>query len=243
MAKDPAFLFYSNDFLSGTFTFSDEQVGKYIRLLCIQHQKGFLLEKDMLKICKTYDEDIYSKFIIRDGLYVNLKLEVVSEKRKLYAESRRSNRLGAGSDKDKKSGKKGKTYDSHMEIVIIDINNITYAHKKFFKNENHTYSFAELFEIFWGIYPEKDGKKAAEKHFSNTVKKIEDVYKIDKAIYNYLNTSKVKNGYIKNGSTFFNNWQDFINITPETATERKYTTEEYRNAFGQLAEDVEVSNE
>jgi hypothetical protein len=35
MAKDPAFLFYSNDFLSGTYTMSDDQVGKFIRLLCI----------------------------------------------------------------------------------------------------------------------------------------------------------------------------------------------------------------
>lgn len=50
MAKDPAFLFYSNDFLSGTFLLSDEQVGKYIRLLCIQHQKGILTKKDMLNI-------------------------------------------------------------------------------------------------------------------------------------------------------------------------------------------------
>ena len=42
MAKDPAFLFYSNDFLTGTYTMTDEQVGKYIRLLCLQHQKGEL---------------------------------------------------------------------------------------------------------------------------------------------------------------------------------------------------------
>ena len=38
--KDPAFLFYSSDFLTGTMFFTDEQVGKYIRLLCAQHQKG-----------------------------------------------------------------------------------------------------------------------------------------------------------------------------------------------------------
>ena len=43
--KDPAFLFYSSDFLSGTFTMTNEQIGKYIRLLCIQHQKYILSEK------------------------------------------------------------------------------------------------------------------------------------------------------------------------------------------------------
>jgi hypothetical protein len=48
MGKDPAILFYTSDFLTGTMTFTDEQVGKYIRLLCLQHQKDKLTEKDML---------------------------------------------------------------------------------------------------------------------------------------------------------------------------------------------------
>ena len=50
MAKDPAVLFYTSDFLSSTFTMSDEQVGRYIRLLCIQHQKGKLADKDLKNI-------------------------------------------------------------------------------------------------------------------------------------------------------------------------------------------------
>ena len=89
MAKDPAVLFYTNDFLSGTFTMTDEQVGKYIRLLCLQHQKGKLTEKDMLHICNTYDEDIYSKFVNEDGLYYNKRMYDESEKRKRYSESRK----------------------------------------------------------------------------------------------------------------------------------------------------------
>ena len=60
--KDPAFLFYSSDFLSGTMLMSDEEIGQYIKLLCLQHQKGHLKEKDMLNICKTYNEEIFSKF-------------------------------------------------------------------------------------------------------------------------------------------------------------------------------------
>ena len=70
MSKDPAFLFYSSDFLTGTALMSDEQVGKYIKLLCYQHQKGHLTERDMLKICSTHDEDIFSKFEKdENGLY------------------------------------------------------------------------------------------------------------------------------------------------------------------------------
>ena len=54
MGTDPAILFYTSDFLTGTLTMSDKNVGKYIRLLCLQHQKGRLTEQDMLFICSTY---------------------------------------------------------------------------------------------------------------------------------------------------------------------------------------------
>lgn len=91
--KDPAFLFYSSDFLSGTMLMTDEEVGQYIKLLCLQHQKGHLKEKDMLNICKTYNEDIFSKFKKdEEGNYYNERLEHEANKRKAYSESRRNNR-------------------------------------------------------------------------------------------------------------------------------------------------------
>jgi hypothetical protein len=93
MAKDPAFLFYSSDFLTGTTLMNDEQVGKYIRLLCLQHQKGRLSEKDMLKICLTYDKDIFEKFAQdAEGNFFNQRLEIEATKRKAYSDSRRANR-------------------------------------------------------------------------------------------------------------------------------------------------------
>ena len=90
--KDPAFLFYSNDFLTGTMLMTDEQIGQYIKLLCLQHQKGHLKEKDMLNICKEYDEDIFSKFQKdEEGNYYNKRLEEEAIKRQKYTESRRRN--------------------------------------------------------------------------------------------------------------------------------------------------------
>lgn len=117
--KDPAFLFYSSDFLTGTVTLTNEQTGKYIKLLCMQHQKGHLTEKDMLKICNTYDEDVYDKFVKdNDGKFYNKRLETEVNKRKAYSESRRNNRLGKNNT--------CMTYDKHMvnEDINIDINNI-----------------------------------------------------------------------------------------------------------------------
>ena len=91
MSKDPAVLLYTSDFLSGTFTMSDEQVGRYIRLLCLQHQKGKLTEKDMQSICKGYDSDVYEKFDLIDGYYINKRMYEEAEKRSKFTESRRKN--------------------------------------------------------------------------------------------------------------------------------------------------------
>jgi bifunctional N-acetylglucosamine-1-phosphate-uridyltransferase/glucosamine-1-phosphate-acetyltransferase GlmU-like protein len=112
MAKDPAFLFYSNDFLTGTYTMTDEQVGKYIRLLCLQHQKKYLSEKDMLNICKSYDEDIYCKFAKDENGFYNERLREVAEKRKSYSDSRSKNR------KSKDILNISSSYVPHMENEI-----------------------------------------------------------------------------------------------------------------------------
>ena len=113
MSKDPAFLFYSSDFLTGTMFLTDEQTGKFIRLLCVQHQKGRLREKDMLKICKTYDEDVFEMFTKDDeNLFYNERLEVEVNRRKAYSESRRNNRKKKTTPTPKKTSL---TYDKHME--------------------------------------------------------------------------------------------------------------------------------
>lgn len=158
--KDPAFLFYSNDFLSGTILMSDEEVGKYIRLLCLQHQKGHLREKDMLGICGTHNQEIFSKFKLdEDGLFYNERLELESSKRKAYTESRRKNRSKTTNDKDLKENtneeKKHmknicKTYVKHMENenenINININNNKVNRKRDCqgKKEEEKIHFAEF---------------------------------------------------------------------------------------------------
>ena len=99
MPKDPAILFYTSDFLTGTLTMTDEQVGKYIRLLCLHHQKGYLTEKDMISICKQHDQEIYEKFFkTEEGFYLNKRMQEEAKKRKKYIESRRNSKLKADED-------------------------------------------------------------------------------------------------------------------------------------------------
>jgi len=118
MAKDPAFLFYPNDFTSGTRFMTDEQVGKYIRLLCAQFDCGHLTEEQMILICKSYDNHIFSKFIKdSDGKFYNERLEIEKVKRKNFCKSRGKNREG--------KKKTSNSYDSHMENENEDVNDTT----------------------------------------------------------------------------------------------------------------------
>jgi hypothetical protein len=92
MSKDPAFLFYSGDFLIGTTMFTDDQTGKYIKLLCYQHQTGHLSKSFIIKLCGIWDDLIMSKFSIdENGAYFNERLENEIKKRSDYTESRRKN--------------------------------------------------------------------------------------------------------------------------------------------------------
>jgi uncharacterized protein YdaU (DUF1376 family) len=130
--KDPAFLFYSDNFLSGTMFFTDEQVGKYIRLLCAQHLTGHLKENHMIFICKSHDNDIWSKFKKDDaGLYYNERLEMEILRRQKYSESRSNNKKGKVKQPKTKPKKTSKSYDDHMgnenetEICNLNMNNFS----------------------------------------------------------------------------------------------------------------------
>ena len=113
MAKDPAVLFYTSDFLTGVRRMTYEQVGKYITLLCMQHQYGSLTEKDMMHICGTYDEDIWLKFEKTDAGFINKRMHEEAEKRKRYSESRRNNKLNSTKKQDMTNI--SSTYVNHME--------------------------------------------------------------------------------------------------------------------------------
>ena len=90
MAKDPALLFYTSDFLTGTAFFSMEQRGQYITLLCQQHQLGRIPKRHMLDICQTYDNPVWTKFKVdENGLYYNERLEIEANRRSAYCLSRK----------------------------------------------------------------------------------------------------------------------------------------------------------
>ena len=122
MAKDPAFLFYSADFIVGTYEMTDEQVGRYIRLMCLQHQKGHLSESVVLSVMGgEIDREVIGKLKRDDdGLYYNERLDEETSKRRKYSESRAKNRKGDAVSK---------SYDNHMS-------NICNSYDEHMENEN-----------------------------------------------------------------------------------------------------------
>lgn len=100
--RDPAFMFYPADFIVGTRFMTYEQKGKYIDLLCYQHQQGHLSEEDMIDICGGKDRRIFSKFIKdENGLYYNVRLEEEIKKRESYKDKLRANGSLGGKSKAK----------------------------------------------------------------------------------------------------------------------------------------------
>lgn len=171
--KDPAFLFYSGDFLSGTMLMADEEIGQYIKLLCLQHQKGHLKEKDMLNICKTHNDEIFSKFKKdEEGNYYNERLEYETNKRKAYSESRRNNRKKKEEKETYEKDMKNicKSYEEHMENENRNknINKIKNKDNRGMGEEGKEESI-ELWEAqfndFYSNYPKKVKKQDVKKWF------------------------------------------------------------------------------
>jgi hypothetical protein len=175
--KDPAFLFYSSDFLTGTMLLNMEQKGKYITLLCLQHSKGRLSEKDMLHICGSYDADVFGKFVKdEEGFFFNERLSIEMQKRKAYSDSRRNNRI------KKDVSNISKTYVPHMEnvneneienineVIVEDANEKKVTRKRFVKPEEH-----EVYNLM-GELNMKGGSFLAEDKLVNFARVFMDHY-------------------------------------------------------------------
>lgn len=97
MAKDPAFLFYPNDFTVGTQFFSNEQVGIYVRILCAQHQHGHLSKSQIQRLCNGISnsddlEEVLNKFKQdSEGKYYNERLDDEILKRRKHSDKQREN--------------------------------------------------------------------------------------------------------------------------------------------------------
>ena len=137
MAKDPAFLFYSQDFYTGVATLTIEDRGKYITLLCLMHQQGRMTEETIRFLVGSVSVNLKSKFRIdENGFWYNERLEIESEKRAKFTESRRNNGLAGGRPKSHKKAKK--VIDRWNEMIDFFDNKCICCGYKFHDNERPT---------------------------------------------------------------------------------------------------------
>ena len=110
-----------------------EDKGKYITILCQMHQHGRLNEESICFLVGSVSVNLKAKFRIDEhGLWYNERLELETEKRNKFTESRRNNGLfgGRGHKKDEKPIKVNNNNDKasakhmakHMENENEDIN-------------------------------------------------------------------------------------------------------------------------
>ena len=89
-SQNPAVLWYTGDYLVGSMGMSYEEKGRYVELLCLQHQHGHL---DINKLMPDCPAAVLDKFVTdENGLYYNERMEEEIIKRNKFVESRRNNR-------------------------------------------------------------------------------------------------------------------------------------------------------
>jgi uncharacterized protein YdaU (DUF1376 family) len=135
MAKDPAFLFYPNDYIGGTMGMTFEEKGAYIELLMLQFNRGHMTKHMMAHTVGQLLDKLLDKFQIdENGLYYNVRLEEEQIKRKTFTASRKNNLKGTN-QYTKKEQKNIGHMTSHMENVNIDTNNINKIKEEFKNSE------------------------------------------------------------------------------------------------------------
>lgn len=107
--KDPALLFYTANFLAETRRMSFEQIGKYIKLLCIQHQDDHLTKEEFFEIVSPSDKLVIEKFSIDDnGSYFIQHVDDEIERRRKYS-------IGRAENAKKRKPKEIPIQEEHMQ--------------------------------------------------------------------------------------------------------------------------------
>jgi uncharacterized protein YdaU (DUF1376 family) len=190
MSKDPAFLFYPNDYLGGTMGMTFEEKGAYIDLLMLQFNRGHMTEHMIGHTVGQLWKNIKDKFIQDPtGLWYNARLDEEKSKRIAFTQSRRNNIKGINQHTLGHM-------TSHMDNVNVIVNED--------KNINIDFDF------FWNDYDKKIGDKQKLKIKWNKLSD-KDRNQIMEYLPLYIEAVPDKQ-FRKNPETFLNNksWLDEI---------------------------------
>lgn len=133
MAKDPAFLFYPNDWIGGTMGMTFEEKGAYMELLMMQFNRGHMTTHMIGQVVgQTWDKIKHKFKADQSGLFYNERLELEIFKRANYSKSRNNNRLGKNQHTKNKEttennlGHMTTHMSGHMENENINVNSSSF---------------------------------------------------------------------------------------------------------------------
>ena len=151
MAKDPAFLFYPNDWIGGTMGMTFEEKGAYMELLMMQFNRGHMTTHMIGQTVGQLWDKIQDKFVQDDeGKWYNERLEEEKSKRKNFVKSRNNNLSGVNQHtkkKEKKEGHVGGHMSTHMENENVNVNNRVVKDLKT-REENFYKEIAEFSKLY-----------------------------------------------------------------------------------------------
>lgn len=247
--KDPAVLFYTSDFLVGCMGLTMEERGQYITLLCLQHQKGHLTQKEIELAVGKCSPDVLDKFEVDEhGRYYNEIMEESAKQREAFVESRRKS-IRARWD-NKRTSHEDTYKDTYEDTYVIrgenenineNINSIednkstiiadTNKESAHAKNEapqrvkNEVDEVEMRFTRFWAQYPKKVAKVDARKAFM----RLNPDDELLGVMLSALERHKASEGWTKDGgrfipypSTWINQrrWEDEIDAAEKSPPAR-----------------------
>ncbi len=222
--KDPAVLFYTGDFLTGSCGLTMEERGQYITLLCLQHQQGPLTEKQVRLAVGMLSEDVRAKFVTdEEGRLYNERMALEMEKRASYiSDQSKKGKKGAESRWHRHNIGNGtaiaqpmhRQWQCENENKNININNNlsndrgtnsgeipqipSNDSKKDAEDGECTSMIEARFALFWQAYPKKKAKSDARKAWL----KLRPSEELLKVILDAIAAQKKSTDWLKDGGQF-----------------------------------------
>jgi uncharacterized phage protein (TIGR02220 family) len=248
MAKDPAFLFYPNDYIGGTMGMTFEEKGAYIELLMLQFNRGHMTCHMIGQVVGQLWVKLQDKFCVdENGLYYNIRLENEIEKRKCFVASRNNNIKGVnGSDKNRGRMTSHMTghMTSHMENENEDVNKDIVSISIKDTKDKEIREIIEYLNSKTGTsyrYTSEKTKSLIRARFNDKFS-IEDFYSvIDKKTDEWINTEQEK--YLRPETLFGTKFESYVNQkngklkTMATGLYEIYKNEEVKSEQARIMQD------
>lgn len=218
MGKDPAVLFYTSDFLTGTILLSWEDKGKYISILCAQHQifPEHFPEEYLISILGSLENPVFKKFKKDpEGKYFNVKMEEAIKARIKHSNYQKERALKGWENRKKESRKNAPANAPAMPLENengIEKENgngigIGNKQKKPLKESEETFEEAIIFPFdspeflkrweIWKYYKKKEHKFTYKSNFSEqaALTKLDNLSGHDEEISFEIITQSIANGW------------------------------------------------